>query len=155
MLENRTVADEERISSLEEQLKEFTFMAEDADRKYDEVDRSLFSCMHIHTRSRRVNNVWLILDVAFSPPVNSLCQKSIWNAQNQDLRLQKGYSWYANCTATCLTCHCYASLLYKCACACVVIYFSFPLNHVQATQKLATAEDALSAAEKRVEDAEE
>ncbi|VDN13642.1 unnamed protein product [Dibothriocephalus latus] len=41
VLENRTVADEERISQLEEQLKEFTFMAEDADRKYDEASRKL------------------------------------------------------------------------------------------------------------------
>lgn len=37
VLENRTFADEERINQLEEQLKESTFMAEDADRKYDEV----------------------------------------------------------------------------------------------------------------------
>lgn len=37
VLENRTIADEERINQLEEQLKESTFMAEDADRKYDEV----------------------------------------------------------------------------------------------------------------------
>nr|CDS32881.1 tropomyosin [Hymenolepis microstoma] len=37
----------------------------------------------------------------------------------------------------------------------VFIYFYFPLNRVQATQKLATAEDALSTAEKRVEGAEE
>ncbi|KAA0183776.1 Tropomyosin [Fasciolopsis buskii] len=39
VLENRTIADEERINQLEEQLKESTFMAEDADRKYDEVNK--------------------------------------------------------------------------------------------------------------------
>ncbi|THD26237.1 Tropomyosin-2 [Fasciola hepatica] len=41
VLENRTIADEERINQLEEQLKESTFMAEDADRKYDEAARKL------------------------------------------------------------------------------------------------------------------
>lgn len=44
VLENRTVADEERIALLEEQLKESTFMAEDADRKYDEVNNASIEC---------------------------------------------------------------------------------------------------------------
>lgn len=37
MLEHRSVTDEERMDSLESQLKEARMMAEDADRKYDEV----------------------------------------------------------------------------------------------------------------------
>lgn len=37
MLESRSLADDERIDALEEQLKEAKYIAEDADRKYDEV----------------------------------------------------------------------------------------------------------------------
>ncbi|XP_021953001.1 tropomyosin isoform X4 [Folsomia candida] len=41
VLENRAITDEERMDALESQLKEARFMAEDADRKYDEVARKL------------------------------------------------------------------------------------------------------------------
>lgn len=37
ILENRSLADEERMDALENQLKEARFMAEEADKKYDEV----------------------------------------------------------------------------------------------------------------------
>ena len=37
VLENRSLADEERMDALENQLKEARFMAEEADKKYDEV----------------------------------------------------------------------------------------------------------------------
>ena len=37
MLENRSFQDEERIASLEIQLTEAQMIAEDSDRKYDEV----------------------------------------------------------------------------------------------------------------------
>lgn len=37
MLEHRSITDEERMDGLEGQLKEARTMAEDADRKYDEV----------------------------------------------------------------------------------------------------------------------
>lgn len=37
MLESRSFADDERIDALEAQLKEAKYIAEDADRKYDEV----------------------------------------------------------------------------------------------------------------------
>lgn len=37
MLEHRSITDEERMEGLENQLKEARMMAEDADRKYDEV----------------------------------------------------------------------------------------------------------------------
>lgn len=37
VLENRSVMDEERMKTLEIQLKEATNLAEEADRKYDEV----------------------------------------------------------------------------------------------------------------------
>jgi len=36
-LESRSLADDERITFLETQLKEAKYIAEDADRKYDEV----------------------------------------------------------------------------------------------------------------------
>jgi hypothetical protein len=37
VLENRSLSDEERMEALENQLKEARFLAEEADRKYDEV----------------------------------------------------------------------------------------------------------------------
>ena len=37
VLESRSLADDERIDQLEAQLKEAKYIAEDADRKYDEV----------------------------------------------------------------------------------------------------------------------
>merc|ERR1712152_90463 len=41
VLENRSLSDEERMEALENQLKEARFLAEEADRKYDEVARKL------------------------------------------------------------------------------------------------------------------
>lgn len=41
VLENRSLSDEERMEALENQLKEARFLAEEADRKYDEVRTSL------------------------------------------------------------------------------------------------------------------
>ena len=38
VLENRSLSDEERMEALENQLKEARFLAEEADRKYDEVE---------------------------------------------------------------------------------------------------------------------
>lgn len=40
VLENRSLADEERMDALENQLKEARFLAEEADKKYDEVFES-------------------------------------------------------------------------------------------------------------------
>lgn len=37
VLETRSMTDDSRISQLEEELKEAKWIAEDADRKYDEV----------------------------------------------------------------------------------------------------------------------
>ena len=39
VLENRSLSDEERMDALENQLKEARFLAEEADRKYDEASR--------------------------------------------------------------------------------------------------------------------
>ena len=39
VLENRSLSDEERMEALENQLKEARFLAEEADRKYDEVNK--------------------------------------------------------------------------------------------------------------------
>ena len=44
VLENRSLSDEERMEALENQLKEARFLAEEADRKYDEVT---FLCLMI------------------------------------------------------------------------------------------------------------
>merc|ERR1739846_125315 len=41
VLENRSLSDEERMEALENQLKDARFLAEEADRKYDEVARKL------------------------------------------------------------------------------------------------------------------
>jgi tropomyosin 1 len=41
VLENRSLADEERMDALENQLKEARFLAEEADKKYDEVNDSV------------------------------------------------------------------------------------------------------------------
>merc|ERR1719259_929554 len=41
VLENRSLSDEERMDALENQLNEARFLAEEADRKYDEVARKL------------------------------------------------------------------------------------------------------------------
>ena len=40
VLENRSLSDEERMEALENQLKEARFLAEEADRKYDEESRN-------------------------------------------------------------------------------------------------------------------
>lgn len=44
VLENRSLSDEERMDALENQLKEARFLAEEADRKYDEVNTRSFGC---------------------------------------------------------------------------------------------------------------
>jgi len=47
VLENRSLADEERMDALENQLKEARFLAEEADKKYDEVNDSvLLTLLH-------------------------------------------------------------------------------------------------------------
>lgn len=48
MLEHRNITDEERMDQLEANLKEAKLMAEDADRKYDEV--KTVSCSEFYTQ---------------------------------------------------------------------------------------------------------
>ncbi len=43
VLENRSLSDEERMEALENQLKEARFLAEEADRKYDEARKCFLS----------------------------------------------------------------------------------------------------------------
>lgn len=43
--EQKSLSDDERIDSLESQLKEAKYIAEDADRKYDEVNECMGVCM--------------------------------------------------------------------------------------------------------------
>ena len=46
VLENRSLSDEERMEALENQLKEARFLAEEADRKYDEVRANWLEPFH-------------------------------------------------------------------------------------------------------------
>ena len=58
MLESRSLADEERITFLETQLKEAKYTAEDADRKYEEVSSfnlSSISLQQITIKSDCIN----------------------------------------------------------------------------------------------------
>lgn len=48
VLENRSLADEERMDALENQLKEARFLAEEADKKYDEVNDSVLLTLLLH-----------------------------------------------------------------------------------------------------------
>lgn len=41
MLESRSIADDDRIDQLEKQVKDAKYVAEEADRKYDEVTQIL------------------------------------------------------------------------------------------------------------------
>ena len=43
VLENRSLSDEERMEALENQLKDARFLAEEADRKYDEVSLTFYT----------------------------------------------------------------------------------------------------------------
>lgn len=47
VLENRSLADEERMDALENQLKEARFLAEEADKKYDEVQKSSITWLFV------------------------------------------------------------------------------------------------------------
>ena len=55
VLENRSLSDEERMEALENQLKEARFLAEEADRKYDEVH---FPGLQTKNKSPRTNEDW-------------------------------------------------------------------------------------------------
>jgi len=58
VLESRSLADEERITFLETQLKEAKYTAEDADRKYEEVSSfnlSSISLQQITVKSDCIN----------------------------------------------------------------------------------------------------
>ena len=46
VLENRSLSDEERMEALENQLKDARFLAEEADRKYDEVTQKKKKSCH-------------------------------------------------------------------------------------------------------------
>lgn len=45
ILENKSLTDEERMDALENQLKEARFLAEEADKKYDEVFKECRCCL--------------------------------------------------------------------------------------------------------------
>lgn len=60
ILENRSLADEERMDALENQLKEARFLAEEADKKYDEVcepsGSSSAACADVFVKYNNDNN---------------------------------------------------------------------------------------------------
>lgn len=75
VLENRSLADEERMDALENQLKEARFLAEEADKKYDEVLKILF------VWNKRTNLFFLFFFEIFSPTCSRLmCQNAFNNA---------------------------------------------------------------------------
>ena len=62
VLESRAVQDEERMTNLEEELKEVRSQAEDADKKYDEVAKKLAQVIftahsHLHLASPSVRSL--------------------------------------------------------------------------------------------------
>lgn len=64
VLENRSLADEERMDALENQLKEARFLAEEADKKYDEVFEScvvVWLALCILTQSLYLLSVLLLI----------------------------------------------------------------------------------------------
>ena len=60
VLENRSLSDEERMDALENQLKEARFLAEEADRKYDEVIILLPPPLHLPTRYETTSFIIII-----------------------------------------------------------------------------------------------
>ncbi len=61
VLENRSLSDEERMEALENQLKDARFLAEEADRKYDEV------ILQIRARPAMFDLAWHFLDFFLLP----------------------------------------------------------------------------------------
>ena len=81
-LEQRTYQDDERIATLEQQLAEAQLIAEDSDRKYDEVNRS-------RSRQRQSSCV----RCTFRLHVVLLSWKSIWNVLKIVPKPLKRKSW--------------------------------------------------------------
>ena len=64
VLENRSLSDEERMEALENQLKEARFLAEEADRKYDEVTfLSLMNKIIVPYLAHYIHNKKQFLDI--------------------------------------------------------------------------------------------
>jgi len=57
VLENRAISDEERMDALESQLKEARFLAEEADRKYDEANSLLLLRKKRETKRFYINPI--------------------------------------------------------------------------------------------------
>jgi hypothetical protein len=86
VLENRSLSDEERMEALENQLKEARFLAEEADRKYDEVGLG----------GGRGERLWgsVILYSLVPSPYTPFCARSLraWSVLNVVHRPQVCYS---------------------------------------------------------------
>ena len=63
VLENRSLSDEERMEALENQLKEARFLAEEADRKYDEVTHVL--CFNNKTINDTLSFLYILGYITF------------------------------------------------------------------------------------------
>lgn len=73
VLENRSLSDEERMDALENQLKEARFLAEEADRKYDEV---------IHYVNDSILSVQNVKGILFHVKIKCLCLSTLIQLSN-------------------------------------------------------------------------
>ena len=87
VIENRALKDEEKMEIQEVQLKEAKHIAEEADRKYEEVSsrQSPWIQMRMH---------WLaacsMAVLCVRLPANWWCWRESWSAQRTGLRWQRG-----------------------------------------------------------------
>ena len=66
VLENRSLSDEERMEALENQLKEARFLAEEADRKYDEVRGARTCCVECD-KTTILTNTFILQKILILP----------------------------------------------------------------------------------------
>lgn len=78
VLENRSLADEERMDALENQLKEARFLAEEADKKYDEV-------------LKQIHNTWqyAIMQTLWFMPLLFVTHANCWQTSTHTLGYDK------------------------------------------------------------------
>lgn len=84
ILENRALADEERMDALENQLKEARFLAEEADKKYDEVQITTHLNKLLLSQHNTADASCSSLPIAATAPNNNNSDECLPNT-NQDL----------------------------------------------------------------------
>lgn len=89
VIENRALKDEEKMELQEIQLKEAKHIAEEADRKYEEVRRSAVTCSLCKDSRERVLPLlaWAVSASSYRWLVSWWSLKETWNAQ------RNGPSW--------------------------------------------------------------